>query len=623
MFFLYSFIFSHDIITFMSTMNSFKTKFIIFISFFLVLLLSFVCTFFARDNISSVVQIFGASGVPVVEAAQKLIDADRFEALANSLNETDPFYAETCDSLLKLKKSTSCRYLYTMAPVEGTTFKYIIDGSCDPSDEDNFSPLGTEEDISSYGSAPLTVIKTGKTVTSDLKNQEIWGWTITIYAPITKSNGSTIGFVACDFDARPLVAMLKHNILKTIIICIALIAIGILVMILFMSSFFTRIRQVTGAMQKIAQGEGDLTLQLNVSTHDEIGVLAESCNAVTGKIRSMVNSLKTSVTTLSHTGTSLHNQTTETIRTIEETSGKIEGIQKQSQEQSTTMDDVYNSVTRVEAELTGLNNKLTIQSEAIVSSSSAINELTNNIASIDKHMNRISEQYTSLVTDSTNGKKVQSQVTEKIDLIAAESKNLTEANTAINTIAEQTNLLAMNAAIEASHAGEAGKGFAVVAGEIRHLAETSGKQSKAIETLIANINASIEAIVEASKRSSDSFTAVGNKITDINKLVQDVETGMNNQRVNADNVQQKMSVLTEATSAIGEANNRMKEESKTLFAGIADVQKQSSLILEQSSTATKSLAQMQMTAEQTGIAAKQNLDASAEVSALVNSYKTE
>lgn len=238
-------------------------------------------------------------------------------------------------------------------------------------------------------------------------------------------------------------------------------------------------------------------------------------------------------------------------------------------------------------------------------------------------MNRISEQYTSLVTDSTNGKKVQSQVTEKIDLIAAESKNLTEANTAINTIAEQTNLLAMNAAIEASHAGEAGKGFAVVAGEIRHLAETSGKQSKAIETLIANINASIEAIVEASKRSSDSFTAVGNKITDINKLVQDVETGMNNQRVNADNVQQKMSVLTEATSAIGEANNRMKEESKTLFAGIADVQKQSSLILEQSSTATKSLAQMQMTAEQTGIAAKQNLDASAEVSALVNSYKTE
>jgi len=56
-------------------------------------------------------------------------------------------------------------------------------------------------------------------------------------------------------------------------------------------------------------------------------------------------------------------------------------------------------------------------------------------------------------------------------------------------------LLGLNAAIEAARAGEQGRGFAVVANEVRKLAEDSVEATKKINSILGNIETSMQAII--------------------------------------------------------------------------------------------------------------------------------
>ena len=603
-------------------MHSLRTRFIVFFGLFIIISCSVMGIFSGISIVNTGVAVCTEHGVPAIQKALEIIDGDEFEAFCQNPSKEDPYYESTRLALLDLKKTVNCQYLYTMVPVKGTLFKYIIDGSCEPTDEDNFSPLGTEEDIDDYGDGPLKAMTDGNIHSSGLEHQEEWGYTISSYGGIKNSNGKIVGFIGCDFNVDDILTMLKKRIINIAIVSIIILVIGVILIILFTSDIFGTMKSISGAMENIASGKADLTYRIPEKGKNELSNLAANCNAVIASLNNLVSELQGETGILNETGNELSTKMENHVGVLDATATQISEISDHITEQTSKVETITNGMQSVETEIDSLEKKLSMQSQAISQSSTVIEQITANIRSVDANVKEILEEYKQLVAEADEGQQQQKSVSNQIGNIEEQSDSLMSANAAIASIAKQTNLLAMNAAIEASHAGEAGKGFAVVAGEIRTLAETSARQSESISRLLQDIRESIAGIVESSKKSSANFASVSGKIIHLEQLITEVQAGMNEERIGAENILNAMLTLEGTTKDINQASAHMKGESASVFEGIRLLRELAEKTHSKSSDVTAQMTEMKETASAAANASDRNLTATSKVSDMINGFST-
>jgi len=262
------------------------------------------------------------------------------------------------------------------------------------------------------------------------------------------------------------------------------IILALAVSTLVIRSITRPVSKLQNQLNELADKGGDLTQEIDIKSHDEIGVLAGTVNKFLANIRNIIIEVRNSAGEVAETSQQLSSssqQTTasanETASTMGEIASTVDNLSSNTQIISQAAQDVAGQAQEGNEGLT----KVTDQIQIIARSTAEVSNTINSLSKKSTEINRI------------------------VDLI--------------NAIAEQTNLLALNAAIEAARAGEHGRGFAVVAEEVRNLAEQSASATREIYTLVKAIEDESEKAVK--------IMAEGNKqVENGTVIVQEVGTNL-------------------------------------------------------------------------------------------------
>jgi methyl-accepting chemotaxis protein len=153
------------------------------------------------------------------------------------------------------------------------------------------------------------------------------------------------------------------------------------------------------------------------------------------------------------------------------------------------------------------NQRVGIVAAATAELSSSISEIARQVANSNA-IARVAEQDIAATNERVTGlSKAVSEIGQVVNLI--------------NDIAGQTNLLALNATIEAARAGDAGKGFAVVAGEVKNLANQTGKATQEIADQVNAVQHATEDAIAAMQKISQTIVSMTEIATAISSAVEE------------------------------------------------------------------------------------------------------
>jgi iron only hydrogenase large subunit-like protein len=243
--------------------------------------------------------------------------------------------------------------------------------------------------------------------------------------------------------------------------------------------------------------------------------------------------------------------------------------QKMKDTVNTVLDHVLTEMNKSIKGIGSLSEEISSAAEYVLSSSSTIEEMVKNIRMIDTSLEHNAATVLKLNESSTEGKKRIAKIGDLIGDVSSQAESLIQSCLVIGDIAEQTSILGMNAAIEAAHAGEAvGKGFAVVAGEIRKLADNSGRQAREISESLKNIKTLINNSLESSSDAQAQFDSIVSLIDAVKNEAVNIKDAMDAQNSGGNRVINSLNEINNLIIKIRDESAGLRSSGETIVGDI-------------------------------------------------------
>ncbi len=305
--------------------------------------------------------------------------------------------------------------------------------------------------------------------------------------------------------------------------------VGTITLVVLGRAVIRPVQTLSDRMADIASGSGDLSAQLDLSTRDEFGRVAESFNTLLGKIREIVATSLRVGDEVVETAAEVSRLAEGTVDQLSEQAGRTAQVAAAAQQLSSSTDSVAEHCGRARDLSAKTSERAAEGGQTVRSTAESMDEMAG------------------FVKDSAGD----------IEDLGKRSEEIGAIVTVINDIADQTNLLALNAAIEAARAGEHGRGFAVVADEVRKLADRTAKAT-------AEIAESIEVVRSTTDRAVDRMRSGLSRVEHGVEQARGAESGLSE-------VVASVRRVDEMISQIDQAAREQTDAANGIASNIADI----------------------------------------------------
>lgn len=330
-------------------------------------------------------------------------------------------------------------------------------------------------------------------------------------------------YVALVLEQDSAYAMLTEFRTSAITAMVVVVMVIILLLGLLIRVLMQPLHQMGRAMRDIADGEGDLTKRLAITSHDEFGALAESFNHFVERIHTSIREVASTAAQLGEVATRVVKVSNASMSNSDQQANRTESVAAAINELGAAAQEIAQNAARTSQQSSDASGLASDGQGVVQQTIKAMNELSS----------KISESCVNI--ESLNGK----------------TANIGQILEVITSISQQTNLLALNAAIEAARAGEAGRGFAVVADEVRNLAHRTQDSAQQVQKMIEELQVGArEAVVnmtESQRQSEDSVgiaNLAGERLSSVTRRIEEIN-GMN----------QSVAAATEEQTSVVESIN--------------------------------------------------------------------